>query len=36
MVDVDVGKIPLGPAKPPSHRDGGIGPTDPPFNPNGR
>jgi hypothetical protein len=32
MVDVGVGKVPLGAAKPPSRRDGGIGPTDPPFN----
>ena len=32
MVDVGVGKVPLGAAKPPSRRDGGIGPTGPPFN----
>jgi len=32
MVDVGVGKVPLGAAKPPSRRDGGIGPTCPPFN----
>jgi hypothetical protein len=32
MVDVGVGKVPLGPAKPLSRRDGGIGPTCPPFN----
>ena len=32
MVDVGVVKVPLGPAKPPSRRDGGIGPTCPPFN----
>jgi len=32
MVDVGVGKVPLGPAKFPSRRGGGIGPTDPPFN----
>ena len=31
MVDVGVGKVPLGAAKPPSRRDGGIGPTSPPF-----
>jgi hypothetical protein len=31
MVDVGVGKVPLGAAKPPSRRDGGIGPTGPPF-----
>ena len=27
MVDVGVGKVTLGAAKPPSRRDGGIGPT---------
>ena len=32
MVDVSVGKVPLGAAKPPSRRDGGIGLTGPPFN----
>jgi hypothetical protein len=32
MVDVGVGKVPLGAAKPPSRMDGGIGPTGPPFN----
>jgi hypothetical protein len=32
MVHVGVGKVPLGPAKPPSRRGGGIGPTCPPFN----
>ena len=32
MVDVGVGKVPVGAAKPPSRRDGGIGPTGPPFN----
>ena len=32
MVDVGVGKVPLGATKPPSRRDGGIGPTGPPFN----
>ena len=32
MVDVVVGKVPLGAAKPPSRRGGGIGPTGPPFN----
>ena len=32
MVDVGVGKVPLGAAKPPSRRDGGIGLTGPPFN----
>ena len=31
MADVGVGKVPLGAAKPPSRRDGGIGPTGPPF-----
>ena len=31
MVDVGVGKVPLGAAKPPSRRDGGIGPTSPPV-----
>jgi hypothetical protein len=32
MADVGVGKVPLGAAKPPSRRDGGIGPTGPLFN----
>ena len=32
MVDVGVGKVPLGPAKPPSGRDGGIVPIGPPLN----
>jgi hypothetical protein len=32
MVDVDVGKVLLGAAKPPGPRYGGIGPTCPPFN----
>ena len=32
MVDVGVGKVRPGPAKPLSRRDGGIGPTGPPFN----
>ena len=32
MVDVGVGKAPLGAAKPPSRRDGGIGLIGPPFN----
>ena len=32
MVDVGVGKVPLGATKPPSRRVGGIGPTGPPFN----
>ena len=32
MFDVGVGKAPLGATKPPSRRDGGIGPTGPPFN----
>ena len=32
MVDVGVGKPPLGAAKPPSRGDGGIEPTGPPFN----
>jgi hypothetical protein len=32
MVDVGVGKVPLGAAKPPSRRGGGIGLTGPPFN----
>ena len=32
MVDVGVGKVSLGATKPPSCRDGGIGPTGPPFN----
>ena len=31
MVDVGVGKVTLGAAKPPSRRDGGIGPTSPPV-----
>ena len=31
MVDVGVGKVTLGAAKPPSRRDGGIGPTGPPV-----
>ena len=31
MVDVGVGKVPLGAAKPPSRRDGGIVPTNPPL-----
>ena len=32
MVDVGVGRVPLGATKPPSRRDGGIGLTCPPFN----
>ena len=32
MADVGVGKVPLGPVKPPSRKGGGIGPTCPPFN----
>ena len=32
MVDVGVGRVPLGATKPPSRRDGGIGPTGPTFN----
>ena len=32
MVDVDVGKVPLGPAEPPSRGEGGTGPTCPPLN----
>jgi hypothetical protein len=32
MVDVGVGKVPLGAAKAPSRRGGGIGLTGPPFN----
>ena len=32
MVDMGVGKVPLGPAKPPSRRGGGIGPTGLLFN----
>ena len=31
MVGVGVGKVTLGAAKPPSRRDGGIGPTSPPV-----
>ena len=31
MFDVGVGKDPLGATKPPSRRDGGIGPTSPPV-----
>ena len=32
MVDLGVGKVPLGPGEPPSRMDGGIGPTGPPLN----
>jgi hypothetical protein len=32
MVDVGVGKVPLGPAKSPSRRDGGTGLNGPSFN----
>ena len=32
MDDVGVGKVPLGADKPPSRRDGGIIPINPPFN----
>ena len=32
MVDVGVGKVPLGAAKPPSRRDGGTGLNGPSFN----